>query len=791
MLENLGAIQQDYEQNVAHLLQTGKFDAIVKYYGTKEARNNTDPVFQFFCNYALAEANLKLGKAKIAGGYNKKAAQFCDNIAEEDPDFASDWDNKITQQRQQIDELLKSNPGISSSTSLSTLTHVTAEQLGHLSMSSSSTSSTSSSSSATSESIVQTAAPAPIPSSASMKEDLERARLLSSAPFTDITKLIDVYNHAIQTNDQRLAGEIGDAIRRYLFAEIKASNHVAIWQSLSLMSCVDIDMIRQLIEQLLQQIDQCKLTFPSLYETLTLSIKKSEDGRLMESDIVQITQLLSEKLNTLHASDLRLSCIVIQSMLSTLATMEEKNIQHVAKVQQDRVLNAIESLDKRLSAIRPRNEQEQYWLENIAEAVKHVRHLLRHTSDEKTTTSCYGHRAKRAGLLLLQTAEVGAAWFGATGSMGVGAPNALGATYLLASNVIRTGKEAWRYYKDNKPYFMSLTEWQTELDKYLNAMATGNTLLAEQGFKQLLERLKNPKTQDEQEKYWTNPHFQEGVITILMMLWDNKAYPHLHRPIIGLLSHYHQWANTQGECYTLVRQQAALCLLNLEKYGQIKGLAYEDIIETIDDKDKQLFEELHKNIAHSMYNLAQTIWKQAYPGDVRLFALISQPAELTPTQLKCIRKMKAGTHTEQCSSWGQAILDTFTESQLTLLETTVNSLISMIDATFKGITTDVSITLELYETIPELARQAIQLAFQQDQDTNTATKLYSDPIVFKQKMAVIKQCTQQTSQVSMAFKYADEIIGCRVFPSEMDQQQPTDFDRMEEKSEKLTTALRV
>jgi hypothetical protein len=160
MPENLDVMQKDYGKSVEPLLQAGKSNEVVKYYGTQEARDNTDPVFQFFRNYALAEANVGLGKAKIAGGYHKKAAQFCDKIAEDDPDFASDWDDKITQQRQKIDGLLNAHSATSHSNPSSALPHVTAE-LSHLNVSSSSSSSASSSG-AVSSSTIQTTAPAPI-----------------------------------------------------------------------------------------------------------------------------------------------------------------------------------------------------------------------------------------------------------------------------------------------------------------------------------------------------------------------------------------------------------------------------------------------------------------------------------------------------------------------------------------------------------------------------------------------------------------------------------------------------
>lgn len=275
-----------------------------------------------------------------------------------------------------------------------------------------------------------------------------REKILLDAPFIDIFKLVTALNTKLteyqdikdKNSEQatKLSKEINDikqTIQLHIIPLIAHNNPQAIEQGMLLLGCNDKAIVKNLINQLITEITNNPLNFDFLYNALAQYVEKTSASQLGEDDAVQIARILTDKMNTIHAPDIKLSCAIIQSLYAVLFKAVEKKLDHLYDNQKAQIRQAIISLKNRLQAVKPpridesmeekekqRITYESNLIANIKQAIKFSEHTLTQLEDHRTKPRRLLHRLKITGMLFLQAAETGAQCYGAVATMGINAP---------------------------------------------------------------------------------------------------------------------------------------------------------------------------------------------------------------------------------------------------------------------------------------------------------------------------------------------------------------------------------
>ncbi len=505
--------------------------------------------------------------------------------------------------------------------------------------------------------------------------------LFSVVPFANTEKLVQAYqlqkHRCLQHPEDELAKQhlhdIEDIIQDNIIAHEMTLSESSLKQSVILLGAgLSNKTMQLLIKQLFKLIADNPLDFLDESAVTKLGLMKAED-KLTETQLRQITSLLVKQMQGLHAPDIAMMCLVLNTLYQTLAAMISKQVIHVSQaLHLAPIKAALHNLKHRLQAIDTQTEDKVaqcQWID-IGATVEYALESLTHFTAEEMPWQQRAHYARITGTLLLQAAGIGDAVIGAVSDPDASIGSAINAAVGLLQHLWRHAGTIYRYCHCNQPYFTALKKWQAHF--------IGEVLPQYSLWDNALMSLRLPIEDNDKSRLWLkNSNAQVGVMRTLMAVYDmpiqgiempaTKAT--LQKKTVQLLINYYQQSINQPEAsHQLVRLTAAQYLLSLQP--QLSTLQTELINTLITLADRKLLKmsEVTQTIADeprvitidSPTNIALQGWRQRYPDDEALYRLLRSyptlPAEEKGGFLQCMQEFVKDGSTKQLSYWGREVI---------------------------------------------------------------------------------------------------------------------------------------
>ena len=495
--------------------------------------------------------------------------------------------------------------------------------------------------------------------------------LFSVVPFANTEKLVLAYqlqkHHCLQHPEDELAKQhlhdIEDIIQDNIIAHEIALSESSLKQSVILLGAGLSDKTMQLlIKQLFKLIADNPLDFLDELAAVERGIVKAGD-KLTDAQLRKITPSLVQQMQGLHAPDIAMMCLVLNTLYQTLAEMMSKQVSHVSQVLHlASIKAALYNLRHRLQAIDTQTEDKVVqcqWID-IHATIEYALDSLTHFTTEEMPWQQCAHYARVTGTLLLQAAGIDAA---VTGS-------AMNAAVLLLQRLWRRGRTIYRYCHCHQPYFATLKKWQLHfVDEVLPQYPLWD---------HALKSLRLPIEDNDKSRLWLkNSNVQVGVMRTLMVVYDMPIQgiempatrATLQKKTVQLLINYYQQSVNQLEkSHQLVRLTAAQYLLSLQP--QLTALQTESINTLITSADRELIKglQIERTTADearvitidSPTNIALQGWRQRYPDDEALYRLLRSyptlPAEEKGGFLQCMQEFVKDGSTKQLSYWSREVI---------------------------------------------------------------------------------------------------------------------------------------
>ncbi len=504
--------------------------------------------------------------------------------------------------------------------------------------------------------------------------------LFSVVPFANTEKLVQAYQlqkerclqHPEDGSAKQHLHDIEDIIQDKIIAnEIKLSQ-ASLKQSVVLLGAGLIDKTMQLLmNQLFELIADNPLDFLDEFTATNLGMMKAGD-KLTDTQLTQITSSLVQQMQGLHAPDIAMTCLVLNTLYQTLATMISKQVSHISQALHLKPIKAaLYNLNRRLHAVdtKSHNAVEKLQWADIEATIKYALDGLTRFSTEKTPWQQRAHYARITGALLLQAVGVGGAVVESVGNP-VSAGGAINAAAGLLYRLWRRGKTIYRYCHCRQSYFAALKKWQVDFVK--------NVLPKHALWDHALKSLRLPIEDNDKSRLWLkNSNAQVGVMRTLMAVYDApiqgidapKIRATLQKKTVQLLTNYYQQSiNQPEESHQLVRLTAAQHLLSLQP--QLTALQTAHINTLITSADRELIKSIQAEqttadearviTIDSQTNIALQGWRQSYPDDEELYRLLRSYPTLPAAEkggfLLCMQEFVKYGSTKKISYWGREVI---------------------------------------------------------------------------------------------------------------------------------------
>ncbi len=507
------------------------------------------------------------------------------------------------------------------------------------------------------------------------------AALFSVVPFANTEKLVLAYQlqkhrclqHPKDESAKQHLHDIEDIIQDNIIANEMALSESSLKQGIILLGAGLSDKTMQLlIKQLFKLIADNPLDFLAGSAATELGMVKAGD-KLTDAQLRKITSSLVQQMQGLHAPDIAMMCLVLNTLYQALATMMSKQVSHMSQALHLAPIKAVlYNLKHRLQAVETKlhNALDQLQWTDIHATIEYALDSLARFTTEEMPWQQRARYARITGTLLLQAAGIGGAVIGAVSDPDASIGSAINAAVGLLQHLWRHDGTIYRYCHCNQPYFTALKKWQVHfIDEVLPQYPLWDNALMS---------LRLPIEDNDKSRLWLkNSNAQVGVMRTLMAVYDmptqgiempaTKAT--LQKKTVQLLINYYQQSINQPEAsHQLVRLTAAQYLLSLQP--QLSTLQTELINTLITLADRKLLKmsEVTQTIADeprvitidSPTNIALQGWRQRYPDDEALYRLLRSyptlPAEEKGGFLQCMQEFVKDGSTKQLSYWGREVI---------------------------------------------------------------------------------------------------------------------------------------
>ncbi len=504
--------------------------------------------------------------------------------------------------------------------------------------------------------------------------------LFSVVPFANTEKLVQAYQlqkerclqHPEDASAKQHLHDIEDIIQDKIIANQIKLSQASLKQSVVLLGAGLSDKTMQLLmNQLFKLIADNPLDFLDEFTATNLGMMKAGD-KLTDTQLIQITSSLVQQMQGLHAPDIAMTCLVLNTLYQTLATMMSKQVSHVSQALHLKPIKAaLYNLKRRLHAVdtKSHSEVEQLQWADIDATIAYALGGLTRFTTEKTPWQQRAHYARITGALLLQAVGVGGAVVESVGNP-VSAGGAINAAVGLLYRLWRRGKIIYRYCHCRQSYFADLKKWQVDFVK--------NVLPKHALWDNALTSLKLPIEDNDKSRSWlTNSNAQVGVMRTLMAVYDApiqgidapKIRATLQKKTVQLLTNYYQQSiNQPEESHQLVRLTAAQHLLSLQP--QLTALQTAHINTLITPADRELIKSIQAEqttadearviTIDSPTNIALQGWRQSYPDDEELYRLLRSYPTLKAAEKRgfflCMQEFVKYGSTKKISYWGREVI---------------------------------------------------------------------------------------------------------------------------------------
>ncbi len=502
------------------------------------------------------------------------------------------------------------------------------------------------------------------------KKPSTRHILLQEAPFLSTQLIVAEFNRVYELaknnpSNNDLAIKHLSKVIRHIISRIDRTDPQTIEQALVVVACRDDVLVKALFEKLLTEIDTAKLNFKQLYHAITQSLK----GEIKKSpdDVVQMSQIITEKLNKVHAPDIALSSVIMYSLCQSLAEMRKIKLTKLAlNTHKKPIEAAIQSLEQRLQAVNADSDEDKFALARLKHAIALSNHALRHINNHRTKRTRYAHRLKIGAMLFLQIAEVGGSVFQAVESCGVETPAATSAGWNLFSRAIHLTRQAWRHHRADKAYFEAVTTWESA---WL-AIAESNEKNDEEKTTEQLAQLDAllPEAKKEKTKTYQHPEFCYEITHRLWAVYS-VCSSGIREKIIEVLAHYYNASKadpkTQG---FMLKRHVAQCLLSLaEQETHLKST----VAALISEEERKVYKEAQATSRPSelyQYNtqftdMARDAWSHCFADDIDFYEGLTDSRYSEETRFAFIATLQHKIR-PTLSYWGRALLATFPQEAL-------------------------------------------------------------------------------------------------------------------------------
>ncbi len=502
------------------------------------------------------------------------------------------------------------------------------------------------------------------------------AALFSVVPFTNTEKLVLAYQlqkhrclqHPEDESAKQHLHDIEDIIQDNIIANEMALSESSLKQGVILLGAGLSDKTMQLlIKQLFKLIADNPLDFLAGSAATELGMVKAGD-KLTGAQLRKITSSLVQQMQGLHAPDIAMMCLVLNTLYQALATMMSKQVSHMSQVLHLAPIKAVlYNLKHRLQAVdtKSHNALDQLQWTDIRATIEYALDSLARFTTEEMPWQQRAHYARITGTLLLQAAGIGDAVIGAVSDPDASTGSAINAAVGLLQHLWRHDGTIYRYCHCNQPYFAALKKWQAHfIDEVLPQYSLWDNALMS---------LRLPIEDNDKSRLWLkNSNAQVGVMRTLMAVYDmpiqgiempaTKAT--LQKKTVQLLINYYQQSINQPEAsHQLVRLTAAQYLLSLQPQLSTlqtepintlrKLLKASEVTQTIADEPRVI-------TIDSPTNIALQGWRQRYPDDEALYRLLRSyptlPAEEKAGFLQCMQEFVKDGSTKQLSYWGREVI---------------------------------------------------------------------------------------------------------------------------------------
>ena len=505
---------------------------------------------------------------------------------------------------------------------------------------------------------------------AAEKRSSTRHILLQEAPFLSTQLIVAKFNHMYElaknepsNNGLTVKRDDLSKVIRHILSRIDRTDPQTIEQALVIVACRDEVLVKALFEKLLTEIDTSKLNFKQLYSAISQSLEgKSEKSA---DNVVQMSQIITKKLNTVHAPDIELSSVMMYSLCQSLAEMRKMKLTRLAlNTHKKPIEAAIQSLEQRLKAVKADTDEDKFVSARLEHAIALTNHALRYIKNHRTRLTRYAHRLKIGAMLFLQIAEMGGSVFEAVISCGEKTPAAASASWNLFSRAIQLTRQAWRHYRADKTYFEAVTVWE----KAWLAIAESDKKNDDEKIKEQLAQLDALLSEPKKEKTYKHPKFCYEIIHRLWAVYS-VCSSEVQTKIIEVLTYYYNLSKTDPKIQGfLLKRHAAQCLLLLaEQETHLKS----NVESLISEKEQKVYKEARAFSRPSeLYqyktrftDMALEAWSNCFTDDIDFYEGFTDNRYTEETRFAFVAMLQHKIR-PALSYWGRALLATFPRESL-------------------------------------------------------------------------------------------------------------------------------
>ncbi len=502
----------------------------------------------------------------------------------------------------------------------------------------------------------------------SLVQEHEQELMLQNCPFRSTRSLVLEYNRLFVLNakekelaNKELTNKLNTlrAVIRAVINAIDRGTTYTVEQAFELVNCSDPEIIKKLCDKLLNEINGSSLNFQELYTALSKLIPVVCNNN-SDDTTIQISQVLVDKINTVHAPDIKLASAMICALYQALGEMLKSVTGLSLYTHKVKMRRAIDDLKNRLKDVKPQDENDKYFYYKIKQAISFSKHALRHITDHRTKPKRYLDRVKIGAMLFLQCSQTGGTIFSAAASSGITAPTAASSTWNLFRNIARVGKRAVQHYSNDKSYYRAVIRWEKKwLETVEDDKKEPEAIINEQ-LKQLqlllppsptTTKLKKDDKTHKNKKHYEHVAFRYEMVYRLWALYSESEQK-VQEKILSILNKYSTDAKEGSPLHKHIGDALLSLSSNLNSHDSASFKS--------NKKPCEIPAEFQHEVAPSE-NSAKEAWMTVlgglYENDIHLYEVVN--SKILPSKRFNFIESLQGAVDRKLSYWGNALLDTF------------------------------------------------------------------------------------------------------------------------------------